>query len=110
MKKRNNQKYINMKRRTDGKLILTPREKFILQEAMAVEARNYHPELPAFLQPQANAVIHDLIRYASMMKDTDPSNATDAIYLALEHFGSIDNIEIHITPPLLEPVPDPTRP
>ena len=99
-----------MKHRTDEELGFTPRKKFILQEAMAVEDRGYHPELPAFLQPQANAVIHDLIRYASMMKDTDPSNATDAIYLALELFGSIDNIEINITPPLLDPVPDPTRP
>ena len=99
-----------MKYTTDGKLGLNPREKFILQEAMAIEPRGGQPELPAFLQSQANAVIHDLIRYASIMKDTDPSNATDAIYLALGLFGSIDNIEIHITPPLLEPVPDPTRP
>lgn len=97
-----------MKYTTDGKLELNPREKFILEDAMDIEnAILYNDQPGGKISPD---IIHALIGYASLVKDTDPSNAQDAIYLALGLFGSIDNVEVHITPAALEPVPDPTRP
>jgi len=97
-----------MKYTTDGAIQLTPREKFILEEATNIENSILYNDTPAGkINPE---VTHALIGYASLVKDTDPSNAEDAVYLALEMFGDIENVDVHIRPATLDPEPDPTRP
>lgn len=97
-----------MKYTTDGAIELNPREKFILEEATNIENSILYNDTPAGkINPEAT---HALIGYASLVKDTDPSNAQDAIYLALEMFGNIDNVEVVITPDQANNEHDPTRP
>jgi len=97
-----------MKYTTDGAIQLTPREKFILEEATNIENSILYNDTPAGkINPD---IIHALIGYAVLVKDTDPSNAEDAVYLALEMFGDIENVDVHIRPATLDPEPDPTRP
>ena len=97
-----------MKYTEAGAIGLTPREKFILEEATNIENSILYNDTPAGkINPE---VTHALIGYASLVKDTDPSNAQDAIYLALEMFGNIDNVEVYITPDMANNEHDPTRP
>lgn len=94
-----------MKYTENGTPQFTPRDKFILEEATNIENSILYNEIR--VNPE---VTHALIGYASLVKDTDPSNAQDAVYLALEMFGDIENVDVHIRPATLDPEPDPTRP
>ena len=89
--------------------VFTPREKFIIEEATDIENSILYNENAGLINSNEK-LIHALIGYASLVKDTDPSNAEDAIYLALEMFGDIENVDVHIRPATLDPEPDPTRP
>lgn len=94
-----------MKYLEDGSIELNEREQLILSESQDIENAILYNENK--VNPE---VIHALIGYASLVKDTDPSNAENAIYLALEMFGHIENVEVMINPFQANNEPDPTRP